>query len=193
MRRKIPVLFSGILNGSDRIMQIVEDLKNFVRKDVSEAKQSVDINAVLKSAISLILNMIKKSTDHFSVEYNRDLPSLIGNFQRLEQVFVNLIQNACQALKDPKKGIFVSTSCDEEMKHIIVKIQDEGVGIPSENLSQITDPFFSTRQDLGGVGLGLSISSKIVEDHGGKMIFNTKNGRVITVEIILPVNEKIKY
>jgi PAS domain S-box-containing protein len=75
MRGKIPVLFSGILNGSDRIMQIVEDLKNFVRKDVSEAKQSVDINAVLKSAISLILNMIKKSTDRFSVEYARDLPS----------------------------------------------------------------------------------------------------------------------
>jgi signal transduction histidine kinase len=134
MRGKIPVLFSGILNGSDRIMQIVEDLKNFVRKDVSEAKQSVDINAVLKSAISLILNMIKKSTDRFSVEYNRDLPSLIGNFQRLEQVFVNLIQNACQALKEPSKGIFVSTSYDEEMKSLLVKIRDEGIGISSEKL-----------------------------------------------------------
>jgi PAS domain S-box-containing protein len=190
MRGKIPVLFSGILNGSDRIMQIVEDLKNFVRKDVSEAKQSVDINAVLKSAISLILNMIKKSTDRFSVEYNRDLPSLIGNFQRLEQVFVNLIQNACQALKEPGKGIFVSTSYDEEMKSLLVKIRDEGIGISSENLSQITDPFYTTKHDLGGVGLGLSISSKIVEDHGGRMIFDSEIGKGTTVEIVLPVHEK---
>lgn len=190
MRGKIPVLFSGILNGSDRIMQIVEDLKNFVRKDVSEAKQSVDINAVLKSAISLIFNMIKKSTDRFSVEYGRDLPSLMGNFQRLEQVFVNLIQNACQALKEPCKGIFVSTSFDEEVKSLLVKIRDEGIGIPSENLSQITDPFYTTKHDLGGVGLGLSISSKIVEDHGGRMIFDSERGKGTTVEIVLPVHEK---
>jgi PAS domain S-box-containing protein len=190
MREKIPVLFSGILNGSKRIMQIVENLKNFVRKDVSEAEQSVDINAVLQSAISLISNMINKSTHHFSVEYGKDLPSLTGNFQRLEQVFVNLIQNACQALKEPTKGIFVSISCDEEMNSIVVKIRDEGTGILPENLSQITDPFFSTKHDLGGVGLGLSISSKIVEDHGGRMIFDSEIGKGTTVEIILPVHEK---
>ena len=190
MREKIPVLFSGILNGSKRIMQIVEDLKNFVRKDVAEAKQSVDINAVLQSAISLISNMIKKSTDRFSVEYGRDLTALTGNFQRLEQVFVNLIQNACQALKDPSKGIFVSTSCDEEMKSIVIKIRDEGIGIPSENLLQITDPFFTTKHDSGGTGLGLSISSKIVEEHGGRMIFDSEIGKGTTAEIVLPVQEK---
>lgn len=190
MREKIPVLFSGILNGSKRIMQIVEELKNFVRKDNSEAEQSVDINAVLQSSISLISNMINKSTHRFTVEYTKDLPSLTGNFQRLEQVFVNLIQNACQALKNPSKGIFVSTSCDDELKSIVIKIRDEGIGIPSENLSQITDPFFSTKHDLGGIGLGLSISSKIVEDHGGRMIFDSEIGKGTTIEIVLPVHEK---
>ena len=94
---------------------------------------------------------------------------------------------------DPNKSILVSTSYDEEMKRIVVKIQDEGIGISSENLSQITDPFFSTKQDLGGVGLGLSISSKIVEDHNGQMIFDTKIGMGTTVEIILPVHEKTKH
>ncbi|HAY37874.1 MAG TPA: hypothetical protein DCY53_00145 [Desulfobacteraceae bacterium] len=190
MREKIPVLFSGILNGSKRIMQIVEDLKNFVRKDVAEAKQSVDIKAVLQSAISLISNMIKKSTDRFSVEYGRDLPALTGNFQRLEQVFVNLIQNACQALKDSSKGIFVSIYCDEEMKSIVIKIRDEGIGIPSENLSQITDPFFTTRHDSGGTGLGLSISSKIVEEHDGRMNFESEVGKGTTVKIVLPIQEQ---
>jgi PAS domain S-box-containing protein len=190
MREKIPILFSGILDGSKRIMQIVEDLKKFVRKDTSDLTQSVDINAVLKSAISLISNMIKKSTSHFSVEYGRDLPVLSGNFQRLEQVFINLIQNACQALPDSKSGFFVSTSWDEAMNNIVVKVKDEGVGIPSERLAQITDPFFTTKHDSGGVGLGLSISSRIVEEHGGRMTFVSEIGKGTTAEIILPVNQK---
>lgn len=190
MREKIPILFSGILDGSKRIMQIVEDLKKFVRKDTSDLTQSVDINAVLKSAISLISNMIKKSTSHFSVEYGRDLPVLSGNFQRLEQVFINLIQNACQALPDSKSGLFVSTSWDEAMNNIVVKVKDEGVGIPSESLAQITDPFFTTKHDSGGVGLGLSISSRIVEEHGGRMTFVSEIGKGTTAEIILPVNQK---
>lgn len=190
MREKIPILFSGILDGSKRIMQIVEDLKKFVRKDTSDLTQSVDINAVLKSATSLISNMIKKSTSHFSVEYGRDLPVLSGNFQRLEQVFINLIQNACQALPDAKRGLFVSTSWDEAMNNIVVKVKDEGVGIPSESLAQITDPFFTTKHDLGGVGLGLSISSRIVEEHGGRVTFVSEIGKGTTAEIILPVNQK---
>ena len=190
MREKIPVLFSGILNGSKRIMQIVDDLKNFVRKDISEEKQSVDINAVLRSAISLISNMIKASTNSFSVEYGRDLPVLTGNFQRLEQVFVNLIQNACQALNDSSKGIFVSTCSNAAMDCIVVKIQDEGTGILPENLQRITDPFFTTKHNSGGTGLGLSISSKIIEEHGGQMTFDSEVGRGTTAEIVLPANHK---
>ena len=192
MRERIPVLFSGILNGSKRIMQIVDDLKSFVRKEVSEAKQSVDINEVLRSAISLISNMIKESTDCFSVDYGKDLPILTGNFQRLEQVFVNLIQNACQALEDSRKGIFVSTCCNAEKDCILVKIRDEGKGILPEDLPQITDPFFSTKNDSGGVGLGLSISSRIVEEHGGRMNFDSKVGNGTTIEILLPLNQENK-
>jgi len=190
MREKIPVLFSGILDGSGRITQIVEDLKNFVRKDISEMTQSVNINDILRSAISLISNMIKKSTHRFSVEYGRDLPVLTGHSQRLEQVFVNLIQNACQALPDSKKGIFVSTSWDETEEAIRIKIQDQGVGISPESLPQITDPFFSTKHDSGGVGLGLSISSRIVETHGGRLTFISEIGEGTTAEIFLPVKER---
>jgi signal transduction histidine kinase len=190
MREKIPVLFSGILDGSERITQIVEDLKNFVRKDISEMTQSVNINDVLRSAISLISNMIKKSTYHFSVEYGRDLPVLAGHFQRLEQVFINLIQNSCQALPDSEKGIFVSTSWDKANNGVRIKIQDQGVGISPESLPQITDPFFSTKHDSGGVGLGLSISSRIVETHGGRLTFISEVGEGTTAEVFLPAKEK---
>jgi signal transduction histidine kinase len=161
-----------------------------VRKDTSDLTQSVDVNAVLRSAISLISNIIKKSTSHFSVKYGKDLPVLSGNFQRLEQVFINLIQNACQALPDSKRGLFVSTYWDEAMNNIVVNVKDEGVGIGPEILAQITDPFFTTKHDSGGVGLGLSISSRIIEEHGGRMTFVSEIGKGTAVEIILPVSQK---
>jgi PAS domain S-box-containing protein len=187
MRDRIPRLFSGITDGSKRIKQIVEDLKDFVRRDASDMNQSVDINTVLRSAISLLSNLITKSTSHFSVKYAEKLPSLRGNFHRLEQVIINLIQNACQALPDIRKGIYLSTSYDEKTWSIVVKVQDEGRGIPPEVLPHIMDPFFTTQSNLGGIGLGLSISSRIVKEYGGTLTFTSKLGKGTTAEIILPV------
>jgi polar amino acid transport system substrate-binding protein len=192
MRKNIPKLFSGISAGATRIKQIIEDLKKYVRKDTADMTQSVDINEVSKSATSLLSNMIKKSTDYFSVEYGETLPVLKGNSQRLEQVMVNLIQNACHALPDPSKGITVSTAYDRKNGHIVVRIQDEGEGIPPEILPHITDPFVSTKLDSGGVGLGLSVSSTIVKEHGGEMHFRSEPGKGTTAEVVLPVTRDNK-
>jgi signal transduction histidine kinase len=188
MRENIPTLFSGIAEGAKRIKQIVEDLKNYVRDDTADLTQAVDINAVLMSAVSLVSNMIKKSTNHFDIDYGKNLPLFKGNFQRLEQVAINLIQNACQALAATDKGIFISTAYDKETSNIVIRVKDEGTGIPLETLSQITDPFFTTRQRSGGVGLGLSISSRIIEEHGGSIQFASQPGVGTTAEIILPVD-----
>jgi PAS domain S-box-containing protein len=187
MRISIPVLFSGISDVAKRIKQIVEDLKDFVRRDASDLSQSVDMNAVLRSAISLLSNTIMKSTNHFSVAYGENLPVLKGNFQRFEQVMINLIQNACQALPDTRKGIFVSTSYDEKGPSIVVVVEDEGTGIPPEMLSHIADPFYTTKSDSGGLGLGLSISSKIVKEHGGALMFTSEPGKGTKAEIVLPL------
>ncbi len=187
MRDRIPRLLSGISDGSKRINEIVEDLRGFLRRDASDMNQSVDLNAVLRSAISLLSNMINKSTSHFSVNYGDNLPKLRGNSHRLEQVIINLIQNACQALPDIRRGISLSTVYDEKMSGIVVKVQDEGVGIPSEVLPHITDPFFTTKSKSGGIGLGLSISSRIVKEHGGTMAFSSEPGKGTTAEITLPV------
>jgi PAS domain S-box-containing protein len=188
MRENIPTLFAGIAEGAMRIKQIVEDLKNYVRDDTADLTQAVDINAVLMSAVSLVSNMIKKATNHFDIEYEKNMPLLKGNFQRLEQVAINLIQNACQALPATDKGIFILTSFDKETSNIIIRVKDEGTGIAPETLSQITDPFFTTRQKSGGVGLGLSISSRIIEEHGGSIQFASQPGLGTTAEIILPVD-----
>jgi PAS domain S-box-containing protein len=187
MREMIPVLFSGILDGSRRIKEIVEDLRDFVRRDASDMTQLVNVNAVIKSAVSLLSNMIMKSTKHFSVEYRDPLPGLKGNFQRFEQVIINLIQNACQALPDSQRGISMSTSYDEKKRSILISIQDEGMGIPPKALPHIMEPFFTTKRDSGGLGLGLSISSRIVKEHGGTLTFTSEPGKGTTAEIILPV------
>jgi polar amino acid transport system substrate-binding protein len=188
MRDSIPILFSGISDGAKRIKQIVEDLKDFVRRDASDMSQSVDMNAVLRSAISLLSNTIMKSTNHFSVVYGENLPVLKGNFQRFEQVMINLIQNACQALPDTRKGIFVSTSYDEKRPSIVVEVEDEGAGMPPEMLSHIADPFYTTKSDSGGLGLGLSISSRIVKEHGGVLTFASEPGKGTKAEIVLPIS-----
>jgi len=187
MRNKYPELFSGISDGANRIKQIVVDLKNYIREDTTDFTQSVDINAVIKSAITLVANMVKKSTNHFSIDCGKNLPKLKGNFQRLEQVIINLIQNACQAIKDTEKGLSVSTVFDKDSSTIVVVIRDEGIGIPPEKLLHITDPFFTTKHDVGGVGLGLSISSRIIEEHGGTMRFTSETNSGTTAEIILPI------
>jgi len=187
MREKIPRLYSGITDGSNRIKQIVEDLRDFVRRDASHMNQSVDVNGVLRSAISLLSNMITKSTSHFSVKYTEKLPALKGNAHRLEQVIINLIQNACQALPDIRRGLSLSTFFDEKTCSIVVKIEDEGIGIPPEVLPHITDPFFTTKSHSGGIGLGLSISSRIVKEHRGTLTFTSEPGKGTTAEIILPI------
>jgi PAS domain S-box-containing protein len=189
MREKIPLLFSGISDGSKRIKQIVDDLKNFVRKDVPDVSQAVDINEVLKSALALASNMIYKSTKNFSVRYGKNIPPIKGNFQRLEQVVINLIQNACQALPDNGRSIRVSTLSDTEAGTVVLRISDQGRGIPAESLPHITDPFFTTKHDSGGVGLGLSISERIVEEHGGQITFASWVGKGTQVEVTLPVDD----
>jgi signal transduction histidine kinase len=112
---------------------------------------------------------------------------LKGNFQRLEQVIINLIQNACQAVRDTRKGIFVSTAYDENRKGVAVRVEDEGVGMPPDVLPHITHPFYTTKADSGGLGLGLSISSKIVKEHGGTLTFASELGKGTQAEIVLPL------
>jgi len=186
MRGNIPVLFSGILDGSKRIKQIVEDLRDFVRRDGSDMTQSFDVNGVIRSALSLLSNILMKATTHFSVEYGDSLPPIKGNFQRFEQVIINLIQNACQALPDARRGIFLSTSYDEKRQAIVVSVRDEGMGIPADVLPHIAEPFFTTKHHFGSLGLGLSISSRIVKEHRGSLNFTSKQGKGTTAEIVLP-------
>lgn len=186
MKRKMPQLFSGIMESSKKIQRIVKDLKYFSGKDLISLKSQVDMELVIKSAISLTSNMIHKSTRNFKAVYEKNLPNIMGNFQNLEQVIINLIQNACQALGSADNGIFITITYDRENREIVATVKDEGKGIPHKDLKYISEPFFTSKRSSGGTGLGLYVSSKIVNDHGGTIQFFSEPGKGTTVEVRFP-------
>ena len=189
--QKIGQLISGISEGATRIGKIVEALGGFARQDTGDLDQPVDPNTVVESAMVIVNNLIRKSTHHPSVELGEDLPKIRGNPQQLEQVIINLITNSCQALQSPEKGLFVSTSYNERSDLITIRVRDEGEGIPPENLNHIIEPFFTTKRDVGGTGLGLSVSYNIVKNHGGHLHFNSRFGRGTTATVMLPVARRL--
>lgn len=186
MKRKMPQLFSGIMESSKKIQRIVKDLKYFSGKDLISLKSQVDMELVVKSAISLTNNMIHKSTRNFKAVFEKNLPNVMGNFQNLEQVIINLIQNACQALESPDNGIFITITYDRKNREIVAAVKDEGTGIPQKNMKYIVEPFFTSKRSSGGTGLGLYVSSKIVNDNGGTIQFFSEPGKGTTVEVRFP-------
>jgi PAS domain S-box-containing protein len=188
IKGNIELLFDGIDEGAERIKNIVLDLKDFARPDPSDMNQSIDINKVILSSFSLLKNPIHKRTKHFHMKLGSNLPPIIGSFQKLEQVVINLIQNACESLADNEKAVAIFSEFDENRSRVLIKIKDEGCGISKEMLSHLFDPFFTTKRTLGGVGLGLSITAKIIKDHSGALGFESVLGKGTTVTVTLPVN-----
>lgn len=187
MREYLPKLCDTIVHGCKRIDSIVRELRDFARPKPETYRENVDVNHVVKSALILLHIQIERATNQFFLELAPDLPIVVGNALRLEQVVINLVLNACEALPRKTAKVRVRTSYDEEANEVVVLVQDEGRGIPPENLKRITDPFFTTKRDMGGTGLGLSISSNIVLNHGGRLEFDSEPGRGTTVQMRLPV------
>ena len=99
---------------------------------------------------------------------------------------MNLVLNACQALPDPDRALRVSTRSDAARGLVVLEVADDGTGIRPEDLPRLTDPFFTTKRDSGGTGLGLSVSSGIVKEHGGTLEFNSTSGSGTTAVLSLP-------
>jgi signal transduction histidine kinase len=187
IRDRIPQMLIGITEDARRVRDIVADLKDFSRDNPSEMKDAVDLNAVVNKAIGLTANLIKKSTRHFTLTCHPNLPTFLGNSQRIEQVAINLVVNACQALPDIDRAVSVTTGFNARTNQIVLQVRDEGGGIEAEDLKRITDPFFTTRRERGGTGLGLAISDRIVKDHGGGMHFESSPGNGTTVRVTFPL------
>lgn len=191
MREEVPQMLKEMHDSSNRIKRIVEDLKDFARRDDSGYNDAVDLNQVVVASLRLVDNSLRKSTDQFSVDYASDLPKFRGNGHRIEQVVVNLMLNACQALSEKQQAIRLRTSYLPTEEMLCLEIEDEGCGMAAELLDRITDPFFTTKRESGGTGLGLSVSDGIVKDHRGRMIFSSAVGQGMQVRLMLPIYKEV--
>lgn len=186
MRDELPLLLDEMHDGAKRIKRIVEDLKDFARLDELAVQEEIDLNEVAQASVRLVERSLRTATSRFEAGYAERLPQVRGNRQRIEQVLVNLLLNACQALPDTGRGIFLTTFYDAETLSVGLRLQDEGCGIAPEHLARLTDPFFTTKRESGGTGLGLSVSAGIVKEHGGNLHFSSTPGQGTTVTLLLP-------
>ncbi len=186
---------SNISEGSNRIKDIVRDLRTFSRLDEMERKH-VNVVDGVRSTLRLIQTQYKKEVEF--IEDFQGMPEVIGWPAELNQVYMNIIVNACQAIvakqkqtnnKAPGK-LWIRTFDwgETENQQVGIQFEDTGCGMSQEVLSQIFDPFFTTKETGQGTGLGMSISYGIVEKHKGAITVHSEEGEGSTVTLLLPKN-----
>ena len=187
----VPQMLDDIHGASRRIKQIVTELRDFSCYDNNDPLNMVDLNQVVRSSVYLVKNTLKQATADFKVELAPDLPTIRGIPTRLEQVIINLLINASQALESPMDSISIATEYDRPQELVRVLVRDTGSGIPSELRDHICEPFVTTKRQKGGAGLGLSVSTRIIKAHNGKLRFvpNQQKGTIAIVE--LPAGENL--
>jgi two-component system, NtrC family, sensor kinase len=176
-------LLEKIHRQTSRASSIVNNLLNFSR--VSEARYApVDLNRVLDDTIQLLESQLRNTEIEIVRHYADGLPLAPCDAPKLQQVLMNLILNARDAM--PRGGkLEISTGADEDS--VVISVRDSGLGIAPEHLSKIYDPFFTTKQIGKGTGLGLAVSYGIIRDHGGHINVESKLGEGTRFQITLPL------
>ncbi|MCD4846950.1 MAG: GHKL domain-containing protein [Candidatus Aegiribacteria sp.] len=188
-REHIMTLVDDMSHGSERIKGIVEGLRGFARKDEGLLLDTVDVNTLIEATTRLVQNEVHKHAE-IELGLSKGVKTFTGNSQKIEQVLVNLIVNASQAIPDDIKGLItVRTRMDKDT--VVIEIEDNGKGMDEKTLKLIFDPFFTTKRTKGGTGLGLAIAFRIIEEHGGSISVSSKpgSGTLFTIKIPLPDHE----
>jgi signal transduction histidine kinase/CheY-like chemotaxis protein len=172
-----------------RCQKIVQNLLMFARRHKAE-RHYQSVNDILKSTLELREYQLRVDNIRVRLQLDEGLPKTMVDFFQLQQVFLNLINNAHQAMVDAhgKGELTVSTWAEDDQIHVV--IDDSGPGIQKENLSKIFDPFFTTKEVGKGTGLGLSLSYGIVKEHGGTINVKSESGRGTAISIVLPIQER---
>ena len=172
-----------IRSGIQRASYIIENLLKFARPP-EERMVSVDVSEVLQETLSLLANQLRVQRVELRRDFASGLPAVVGNKSLLQQVFSNIILNACNAMPDGG-SLTVATRVNADNQAEIA-FADTGCGIPEEDLDKILDPFFTTMPVGKGVGLGLSISYSIIKQHQGTIEVESQMGQGSTFTVRLP-------
>ena len=189
MRDEGAAMIDDVEQAAERIRGIVTELRGFALDHDAGERRLVSMNDVVTSSLRLMGSHIRKATSRFSTVLAPDLPDVCANQRRLEQVLVNLVINACQALEGAECAIVIETG--RTPTHVFVRVVDEGRGISREDLRKIKDPFFTTKRATGGSGLGLAVSDRIAQEHGGELTFESEPGAGTTATLSIPIAEPL--
>lgn len=174
---------------SERIEKVVQDLRTYNIGGRAEAKNRVNLNQVVGDALTIIrAHGQRRGNIAIRNEPHPELPEVLGNRYQLEQVIINLILNSIQAIPEAGSGAITIASGHDNVKgEVSVTVKDNGRGISAEIMGRLMEPFFSTRMESGGSGLGLYISNFIVTEHQGRLVFESEPGKGTAAIITIPV------
>jgi len=174
-----------IYNEALRAAKIVHNLLTFARRREAK-KQNSDINDILLSALELRSYELSNSNIEVTTDLTTNLPKAMVDFQQIQEVFLNIILNAEQAMTEAHGAGKLIVRTEAIDNAIRVSFNDDGPGISPEHLDKLFDPFFTTREERGGTGLGLSVCHGIVSEHGGKIYAQSNSGAGATFVVELP-------
>ena len=179
---------ANIVRDAQRCGKIVQSLLSFSRQRPAERKRAA-LNDIVEAAVEILRYQLRTANVLLTVELDRALPDVMADKHQLQQVFVNLINNARQAMEGFRPEGHLRIRSEASPGKVRVIFQDDGPGISEENLAKIFTPFFTTKEVGKGTGLGLSLSYGIVHEHGGEISIRSQTGAGATFTVELPVAE----
>ncbi len=185
-----------IIKEGERVAFIVKSLLSFARER-KEEKVPVHVSAILSDALSLTEVHLRKNAIGLTIQMPEKLPKIRAHPQQVQQVFLNIINNARYALNekypqaDPDKVFIIrgEERIADSQRYVCLVFEDHGTGIPEDALGKVMNPFFTTKPVNIGTGLGLSISHGIISDHGGKIEIESREGLYTRVRVLIPAYE----
>ncbi len=190
-RAQVPGILEQACNQAQRAANIIRHLRDFVSKSASH-RETTELGNVIQLAISMMRTEFHTNNITLNVETLANMPLITADAIQIEQVVLNLLRNASEAMSDPQNNCHtrhLDIVLDQpSATHVRVSVSDTGPGIPLDNMKKIPTPFFSTKAN--GMGLGLAISRTIVEDHGGKLTHKTNPEGGATFMFTLAIDGK---
>jgi len=171
---------------ANRVAKIVSDLKNFSKQSNVAEKSTMQVNAAVKNAMRLAQTTLRKSGVRIQPDLDENLPLIKGNLQSIEQIILNIIINAIQAIDHMDGIIRITTGFQRKDARICLQITDNGSGISDAIADKLFLPFVTDKQAEGGTGLGLSVTYGLVQAHGGDISFETREGNGTTFTVLFP-------
>jgi PAS domain S-box-containing protein len=171
------------LSETERLSEMLRNMLSFSKPE-EEARKKVNVNELLEGILLMMEKQMKEANVKVVIRLEPEIPEIMASTNQMRQVILNLFKNAKEAM--PRGGTLTVRTKKEDTR-VLIRIQDTGTGIPEEIRNKIFEAFFTTKQKVKGVGLGLSVCYGIIKDHGGEITVDSKEGKGTTFTIRLPI------